>query len=186
MQAWLVDLDGTLYRAALVKLAMGCELLLHGRSVIGPLRHFRREHEILRRGLAQEVASPFEIQLERAAARCGLRAEELAGIVGEWMLRRLARWIRFSARRDLLGAENLFDIVVANGEPGGPSRLKPWPDGYLVAAERLGVAPEDCLVIGDRRDADGEAALAAGMTFFLASRGVPVGDGSGNAARSLP
>ncbi|MCB9916751.1 MAG: HAD hydrolase-like protein, partial [Planctomycetes bacterium] len=39
------------------------------------------------------------------------------------------------------------------------------PDGYLEAARRLGVAPAECLVVGDRDDADGAAARAAGMAF---------------------
>jgi HAD superfamily hydrolase (TIGR01549 family) len=61
----------------------------------------------------------------------------------------------------------LFDVVVASGEPGGPKRLKPDPDGYLLAARTLGVEPTQCLVIGDRLDADGAAARAAGMAFHL-------------------
>ncbi|HMJ15422.1 MAG TPA: HAD-IA family hydrolase, partial [Polyangiaceae bacterium] len=63
------------------------------------------------------------------------------------------------------GHATLFDTVVASGEPDGPRRLKPHPDGYLAAAQRLGVPAERCLVIGDRQDADGAAATAAGMQF---------------------
>jgi sugar-phosphatase len=40
---------------------------------------------------------------------------------------------------------------------------KPSPEGYLRAAERLGVAPADCVVIEDAPPGI-EAALAAGMT----------------------
>ncbi len=212
MRAWLVDLDGTLYRAPWLKFAMGCELLLHGWRAIEPLRIFRREHELMRGSMAKEVPDPFALQLERAAISAGVEVHRLEELVREWMVRRPARWLPRVARRDLLAAiaafraeggmtalvsdypvrvklealeaASLFDVVVANGEPGGPGRLKPWPDGYLLAAERLGVAPADCLVIGDRKDADGEAARRAGMAFFLASRGVPVGDGSRNSARS--
>ncbi len=39
---------------------------------------------------------------------------------------------------------------------------KPAPDGFLLAAERLGVQPEDCLVFEDT-DLGIEAATAAGM-----------------------
>lgn len=39
---------------------------------------------------------------------------------------------------------------------------KPAPDGFLLAAERLGIAPEDCLVFEDT-DMGIEAATAAGM-----------------------
>ena len=66
-----------------------------------------------------------------------------------------------------LGDASLFEVVVASGEPEGPPRLKPHPGGYLAAAKRLGVPPEECLVIGDRDDADGAAARAAGMSFRL-------------------
>jgi putative hydrolase of the HAD superfamily len=73
----------------------------------------------------------------------------------------------YPARRKLeaLGAAPLFDVVVASGEPAGPRRLKPHPNGMLGAASALGIDPARCLVIGDRPDADGLAASAAGMAF---------------------
>jgi len=42
------------------------------------------------------------------------------------------------------------------------ARPKPAPDIYLFAAERLGVRPEECVVIEDSPAAAGSA-LAAGM-----------------------
>jgi HAD superfamily hydrolase (TIGR01509 family) len=72
-----------------------------------------------------------------------------------------------SLKLEALGAADLFDAVVASGEVGGPSKLKPDPEGYLLAASRLGVSPARCLVIGDREDADGAAAVAAHMEFRL-------------------
>jgi len=193
LRAWLVDLDGTLYDARAVKLLAGLELVLAGGASVRSIRRFRREHERLRAELVEPVASPFELQLERAASALGCAPDRLRGQVEEWMLRRPAKWTRWFRRRSLLaeierfrgaggrtalvsdypartklaglGASALFDVVVANGEAGGPGRLKPWPDGYLAAAERLGVAPAACLVVGDREDADGEAARRAGMAF---------------------
>ena len=68
----------------------------------------------------------------------------------------------------MLGAANdQKPAVVANGDADGPKRLKPAPEGFLLAEERLGVEPADCLVIGDRDDADGEASRRAGMGFRL-------------------
>ena len=58
-----------------------------------------------------------------------------------------------------------FQRAGLSGEAEGPGRLKPWPDGYLLAAERLGIHPGECLVVGDRADADGEAARRGGMAF---------------------
>jgi HAD superfamily hydrolase (TIGR01549 family) len=191
--AWLVDLDGTLYRARWVKLAMAVELGLGGWMAVGTLRRFRHEHERLRLELSDDARSPFSIQIERTATALSLDRGIVEARVTEWMIERPAKWIRRFANRELLseiadfreqggktalvsdypataklealGHTGLFDVIVASGEPDGPMRLKPHPDGYLAAARRLGVPPERCLVIGDRQDADGAAAEAAGMAF---------------------
>jgi HAD superfamily hydrolase (TIGR01509 family) len=52
-----------------------------------------------------------------------------------------------------------FDTIVGAGEY---KRSKPAPDGFLVAAERLGVLPRDCLVFEDT-ELGIQAATAAGM-----------------------
>jgi beta-phosphoglucomutase family hydrolase len=52
-----------------------------------------------------------------------------------------------------------FDVIVCAEDY---ARGKPAPDCFLVAAERLGVPPEDCLVFEDT-DLGIEAATAAGM-----------------------
>lgn len=51
------------------------------------------------------------------------------------------------------------DVVIAAEDV---QRGKPFPDLFLCAAEKLGVAPQDCVVIEDS-DAGIEAAQAAGM-----------------------
>src|SRR6187549_23385 len=199
--AWLVDLDGTLYTQRWVRLAMAVELVLFGRSAIKTLRQFRHEHEALReeqnagRALATTHASPFAGQLARTAAALGVPVAEVERVVHNWMFERPGKWIvRFPRRAllaelrafrtqggrsalvsdypaerkiDALGVRSLFDAIVANGEAHGPRRLKPDPEGYLHAAELLQVDPARCLVIGDRDDADGEAARAAKMGFRL-------------------
>ncbi len=194
-RAWLVDLDGTLYKPLFVKLAMGAELALFGRRHISAIRAFRRQHELIRDAEREYLPSPYEHQLKLAADDCGLPLGELRGVVAEWMVERPGKWIRRFARSSLLeeisayrraggktalvsdypassklkalGLASAFDTVVSNGEPSGPSRLKPAPDGFLLAAERLDVPPQECLVIGDRKDADGLAASRAGMAFRL-------------------
>jgi len=191
--AWLVDLDGTLYTARWVKFAMAAELALGGWGAIGTLRRFRHEHEALRDALDHDVESPFALQLARTAQALGVAPEVVERHVRRWMIERPLGWVRRCKRAALLqeiaafrasggktalvsdypardklaalDALDLFDVVIASGEPGGPARLKPHPGGYLEAARRLGVAPERCLVIGDRDDADGAAARSAGMGF---------------------
>jgi HAD superfamily hydrolase (TIGR01549 family) len=189
--AWLVDLDGTLYRAAWVRAMMAAELALCGPWHIRALARFRREQERLRHESEAGARSPFELQVSCAAAALGCPEEHLTKTVAEWMERRPGKWLRLFRHRRLardienfrrtggrtalvsdypgtvklraLGMIELFEVRVCNGEPGGPSQLKPSPQGYLLAAERLGIAPRQCLVIGDRRDTDGEAAKRAGM-----------------------
>jgi HAD superfamily hydrolase (TIGR01549 family) len=202
-RAWLLDFDGTLYRAKPVQALMAVELALFGWSAVPVLRRFRKSHEQLRRGELERhpardaTVSPFEQQLAVTAADLGRPPREVRTIVEHWMMERPRRWIRLFQRRRLIRELNdfkaaggrlalvsdyplliksqpiaravSFDVLVANGEAGGPSRLKPAPDGYLAAAQRLGVSPEACLVIGDRKDADGKAAAAAGMQFRLIS-----------------
>jgi FMN phosphatase YigB (HAD superfamily) len=190
-EAWLVDLDGTLYAQAPVRLAMAAELLLLGRRSLSVLRHFRKEQERLR---ASDVeGDPFRLQIERTAEALGQPASYVERSVRDWMIERPAKWLRLFRRRSLLaeigafrrgggrtalvsdyparqklealGALPLFEVIIASGEPEGPTRLKPHPNGVLRAASALGVDPARCLVIGDRQDADGAAASAAGMAF---------------------
>ncbi len=49
-------------------------------------------------------------------------------------------------------------------------RNKPAPDCYRLAAERVGVAPEKCLVVEDSRQGIA-AGVAAGMTVIAVSKG---------------
>jgi len=79
----------------------------------------------------------------------------------------LPRAVATSTRRPLalrkLEAAGLlqhFDVVCTSSDVAAP---KPAPDVYLLAARKLGVAPEDCVVLEDSPTGV-RAALAAGMT----------------------
>jgi HAD superfamily hydrolase (TIGR01549 family) len=193
--AWLIDLDGTLYTPKPLKWAMGAEVTLLGMPVLRTLRHFRRLHEVLREEGESFEPSPFDEQLRRTAQILKVSAGDVDAIVQEWMIQRPCKWLQRLQRKSLLreitafraeggrtavvsdypakvklaalGVSNLFDRVIANGEEGGPKRLKPFPDGLLLAASALEVEPRRCLVVGDRKDADGAAASNAGMEFRL-------------------
>lgn len=152
----------------------------------------RREESLPADENAFSVA-PYDRQLDRTASLLAMPREQVCCLIETWMHLRPGKWLWLFRHRRLLReiaefhkhggktavvsdypasaklialrAADLFDVVVANGERGGPARLKPSPEGYLLAAERLGVPPEKCLVIGDRDDADGVAARQAGMAF---------------------
>ena len=68
------------------------------------------------------------------------------------------------ANRKLAAAGLLpyFDAVITSGDVAHP---KPAPDIYLLAAQRLGQAPERCLALEDS-PAGTRAAVAAGMTVI--------------------
>jgi HAD superfamily hydrolase (TIGR01549 family) len=193
--AWLVDLDGTLYQPKALKLVMAMQLAVAGPRVIRIVSRFRKEHEVVRHAMLECNPSPFEEQIARTARALGIDQNEVVATVTRYMFERPLPWLRRLKRNDLLreisefredggrtalvsdypakaklealGISNLFDRVVASGEPEPPKRLKPAPDGFLLAAKALGVEPSRCLVIGDRTDADGAAAQAAGMVFRL-------------------
>ncbi|HTM46051.1 MAG TPA: HAD family hydrolase [Polyangiaceae bacterium] len=193
--AWLIDLDGTLYHKEPVRLAMAAELAIAGWGAIPTLRAFRKQHEQRRQATAGTQLDPYRQQLQATAAHRGTSEEKVQAIVNRWMFERPLKWLSLCKRRSLLtqiaeyrtqggrtalvsdypaqakllalGARELFDAVIASGEEGGPQRLKPDPQGYLLASQALHIAPERCLVIGDRDDADGQAARSASMAFAL-------------------
>ena len=197
-RAWLIDMDGTLYRALPLRALMAAELAVCGWNAVRILRQFRKEHERLRHRGEPAASTPYREQIERTANAVGRPAEEVERIVRCWMQKRPQKWLVRCLRRRLvqqielfraaggrtavvsdypasdklaaLGIAGLFDAVVASGETESLRRLKPAPDGYLLAAETLGLAPNQCLVIGDRDDTDGAAASTAGMDFLHVRR----------------
>jgi len=193
--AWLVDLDGTLYAPRPLKVAMAAELAFMGLPAVRILRCFRQQHELLRHEAGTYEPSPFEEQVKRTADILKVPAGRVDTVVREWMIHRPCKWVKRFRRRSLLdeitafraeggrtaivsdypaqekllalGAETLFDRVIASGDAGGPKHLKPTPESMLLAASALEVEPKRCLVIGDRADVDGAAAASAGMEFRL-------------------
>jgi beta-phosphoglucomutase len=61
-----------------------------------------------------------------------------------------------------IGLANAFDAVADGNHI---SRSKPDPEVFRLAAQRVGVSPEHCLVVEDA-DAGVEAARAAGMSVL--------------------
>jgi HAD superfamily hydrolase (TIGR01509 family) len=62
------------------------------------------------------------------------------------------------------GQLDRFHAIVAQGDY---AHGKPAPDPYLVAAERLGVAPADCLALEDSHNGVRAAAAAGMMTIMV-------------------
>ena len=137
--------------------------------------------------------SPFEEQLRRACANSHYAEAHVKRVVLNWMFERPGKWLKLSRRSWLIkeieafqkgggktalvsdypariklkamGIEHLFDLVVANGETPNIRRLKPAPDGINAAMQYFKFDKSQTLMIGDRLDADGAAAEAAGIAF---------------------
>jgi FMN phosphatase YigB (HAD superfamily) len=69
------------------------------------------------------------------------------------------------------GLAGLVDAFTHSYEVGAE---KPDPRIFLAACRRLGVAPEDALMVGDHAVADG-GAVAAGLRFLQVEGDVPAG-----------
>jgi HAD superfamily hydrolase (TIGR01509 family) len=79
-------------------------------------------------------------------------------------------WRRFATEVvDALPPESFDTLVVGDDVEKG----KPHPDPYLLAAERLGVDPRDCLAIEDSPTGVASA-LAAGCTVLAVPHMVPI------------
>ncbi len=72
---------------------------------------------------------------------------------------------RRAVERTLEGAgiADLFDLVVTNNDV---SNGKPAPDVYLLAMERLGVSPEDCVAYEDSGSGI-QSAMSAGIPYVF-------------------
>ncbi|MGE0128257.1 MAG: HAD family hydrolase [Blastocatellales bacterium] len=135
----------------------------------------KRNDEILRGRLGADLPDEFVARVSLAkeeAYRRLIRTKGLELLPGaeRWLERLKAEgWLQAlgtSAPRGnidavfaALGIEKFFDVVMSSEEVKAG---KPSPDVFLVAAEKMGVAPEACVVIEDA-PAGIEAARRAGM-----------------------
>ena len=68
---------------------------------------------------------------------------------------------------EMIGLSYVFDAVVVSGDAGVE---KPDREIFLLACEKLGVSPEECVYVGDNRKNDVDGAAGAGMkTVWLRS-----------------
>jgi HAD superfamily hydrolase (TIGR01509 family) len=114
------------------------------------VRH--REHH--RVSVSAEVVRPGVVELLDEAAGAGVPAAVVSSSSASWVEGHLER----------LGLRDRFAEVVTRDDlrDGDPGRTKPAPDLYLLAAERVGAAPEACVVFEDSPNGVA-AAVAAGM-----------------------
>ena len=97
-------------------------------------------------------------ELRRSGVKQGLVTSRNAGDTRRWL--------------SLCDVPDVFDVKITYSRR---LRSKPHPDGLLAAADRLGVAPEESVYLGDTIE-DGMACERARMPFLLAGWGTPDSD----------
>ena len=187
MRAVLWDLDGVLVDSAPFHLQAWRELMASlGRELSEAdfQRTFGLRNDAILRDLLGELP-PAEVERLGARKEALFRRAALGNIVplpGALAVLSLLREQRFKlalvssapqGNIDLilgsLGVEAAFDVIVGEGDV---TRGKPDPEGFLLAARRLGVPPKECGVIEDA-PAGVEAAKRGGMLCVGVHRGHP-------------
>lgn len=189
----IFDLDGTLYSQPRLRMMMVKEMVLYYAlhpTQIGQLRilyHFRRIRELHEFRGGNIAKSQYEL----TAIRLSVKEEYVRKVVEKWImvepLKHLAKckfhdvdlvFARlkttgkgiaivsdYPVREKMLSLGLEADVSVCATDPDVDC-FKPKPKGLLVAAAKLGLSPQECLVVGDRDEKDGEAARVAGMSFL--------------------
>ena len=188
------DVDGTLYRQSGLRLTM-LRLLaadaLRTRSLrtFRVLSDYRREREVL----ADAFAEGFEATLiAGVAARTRTPPATVEALVADWIETRPLPYLKPYM---VPGAPALFEAIRRSGRTIGvlsdyPATaklgalglaashvvsaadvgiMKPSPDGLCEVIARAGATPATTVLIGDRVERDGEAAVAAGARALIRS-----------------
>ncbi len=110
------------------------------------------------RALAKVAPIPPVVELAGLARQAGKPAAVASGGIRPVVLQTL----------QAIGMADRFPVVVTADDV---RRHKPSPDIFLLAAEKLGVSPERCLVLEDSPLGE-QAARAAGMSCAMVKRAI--------------
>lgn len=191
----IFDVDGTLYTQDKLRKRMLAALL--GYYSIRPwlvqdlliLRYFRAERE-KQAGYAGENLEADQYAWVAQGRRYPV--QRVRSVVDRWMFRHPLAYLGacrypgvsefFAALRargiivgiysdypaqEKLAALGLEADIVVSSTDADINRLKPDPRGLVYIAQQLGLAPQQCLFVGDRPELDGACAAAAAMPCLI-------------------
>ncbi len=188
----IFDLDGTLYSQLKMHICMFFDIFTY--YLIHPLRindlriiyYFRKKR--------YEADSSLELektQYQITADYLNLPTEEVRSIIEKWILNRPIRYMKICRYSNVLNIFKLLrkinlkiavvsdypidqklvalgltaDVKICSTDPE-VNAFKPNPKGLILACEKMELLPEECLVIGDRDDKDGEAARRGQIPYL--------------------
>lgn len=193
-QLIVFDLDGTLYYQRPLQAAMALKIGLyylcrpHRLKEVLALLQYRKLRE-------REPSNPdVWSQYERSGRRYGLNGAQMRCLAAHWMYRVPCRILKkfrderlrglaaalqekgtvtavysdYPAARKLKALEMYFPYCFSSFDKEIRCQ-KPSPKGLLHIIKQLGTTPADTLMIGDRAEKDGGAALAAGTDYIILS-----------------
>jgi FMN phosphatase YigB (HAD superfamily) len=198
IKAVIFDVDGTLYAQSKLRRRMLYDLL--GYYTLRPwrlqemllLRRFRAERE---KRPGHQGPNLESAQYAWCADNSRFSVAQVRSVVDRWMFRHPNQYLGSCAYP---GAQSFFDalrqqgikigiysdypahdklvalglqadIVVSSTDPE-IDQLKPNPKGLLHIVAALGLAPTECLFVGDRPELDGLCAERAGMPYLIVPR----------------
>jgi len=168
IRAVLFDFDGTLTRPgnidfAGIKAAIGCP------PDIAILEFLDALDDPVAQSAAQSELNRYEREAAlKAAPNSG--AERLIADLKSMNLqigvvsRNSMASIRIALENFESVGEADFDLILSRDSPAAP---KPSPEGILLASEKLGIAPEEIMVVGDYAFDIQAGSRAGAMTVFL-------------------
>lgn len=168
------------------------EFFLHPRRIpvtITGIRSYRNAQELLRQA-GSRYKDLSNAQLQKASQEADIDSIFLSEIIEFWIYKLPLRFIKYlsppgmlktfhwlkenkfrvglfsdypcAEKAKVLGIESYVDIMAHSMEED-IGVFKPDHRGFIIAANRLELAPQEIAYVGDRPDVDGEGAFKAGM-----------------------
>jgi len=195
----LFDVDGTLYRQDILRILMLVRMLkalvrnpFKLYRTIKIISVYRKEMELLR---SKNGASP-EGQIANTIRATGYSGDVVKECIDFWFKQEPLKYMKLCLRKNIiklikdrekapmllgvysdypaadklkeLGVYQCFNTIVCSQDEDVKA-LKPSPKGFMIAAERMGLRPDQVLYIGDRYEVDAVGARNAGMQFLIVS-----------------
>ncbi|MCR5652081.1 MAG: HAD hydrolase-like protein [Lachnospiraceae bacterium] len=195
----IFDMDGTMYLQKSMQIRMGLRLMAHAFFSKGGMREMRTvlDYRKLREGWDSSKQADDNTFFAELSKKYGTDAEEIKSIIQKWMFEIPLDAVRRSGDRELAEVLKRLksdgkEVCIYSDYPAkdkcaaldlpedlkifccgdeGIRTMKPNPAGLNFIMEQYpDISGDRVIMTGDRKDRDGEAALAAGIDSVILGR----------------